>query len=138
MTLPLYCLVGYAAWALLLVGILGLYRARLIATGTRPLVDYARALPRAGSTEWRLCRAHSNACENLPVFGAAVLAGAVAQATSPAIGVLAAAVLVLRAVQSIVHVAFDSTGWSAVRATAFFSQQFLTLAILIEVVLTAR
>jgi uncharacterized MAPEG superfamily protein len=65
-------------------------------------------------------RAHANCIENLPVFGAIVLALCVGNVTSSLVNVLAIAVLVARIIQSLVHVCLVQTNTVASIRFGFF------------------
>ena len=85
MTLPVWMLLGFATWTvLLLLATVGIYRWSRILTGGVPIREF-RADEVEGK-DWykRSMRAHANCVENLPVFGAIVFAlyvGGVANAT---------------------------------------------------------
>ena len=84
MTTPVWMLLGFAGWTvLLLLGTVGVYRWSRILTGTVPIRSF-RADPIEGA-EWyrRALRAHANCIENLPVFGGIVFA--LSSGTSPAV-----------------------------------------------------
>src|SRR5437879_5033365 len=100
MSLPLWALLGYAVWTLALVGALGVCRAAVILKGERNVNEFPAGTPHGSPAYWRLNRAHSNACENLPIFGAAVVVGTLAHVDTEAFRVLAVAVLALRVVHS--------------------------------------
>ena len=74
MTLPVWMLLGFATWTvLLLLFTIGVYRWSRILSGRMPIADFP---PDAvGGEDWyrRATRAHANCIENLPVFGAIVL-----------------------------------------------------------------
>ena len=75
MTVPVWMLVGFAAWTvLLLLTTVGAYRWSRILTG-RVAIRNFRADQIEGA-DWykRAMRAHANCVENLPVFGAIVFA----------------------------------------------------------------
>jgi uncharacterized MAPEG superfamily protein len=119
MNTPLLALIGYAAWAIVLVLALYLSRAALIMAGRKRITEY-RGAPEPDGVLARLQRAHQNTVENLPIYGAVVLAGVLAQVDSPAFARLAVAVLALRAFQSCMHVLSTSVAPAAwARATAF-------------------
>ena len=75
MTVPVGMLLGFAAWTLLLLVItVGIYRWSLILTRTAAIASFpADAIEGAGWYQ-RGTRAHANCIENLPVFGAIVIA----------------------------------------------------------------
>src|SRR5262245_26024364 len=110
MTLPVWMLVGFAAWTLLLLlATVGVYRWSRILTGRAPISSF-RADP-IEEEEWykRATRAHANCIENLPVFGAIVLALHVGNVASALVNALAVVILVARMMQSLVHVCFVQT-----------------------------
>ena len=75
MTVPVWMLLGFATWTvLLLLTTVGVYRWSRILTGRAPIREF-RA-DRVEGEEWykRAMRAHANCVENLPVFGAIVFA----------------------------------------------------------------
>ena len=68
-------------------------------------------------------RAHANCVENLPVYGAVVVAMVVTGAASQTLDLLAIVLLVARVCQTIVHVGFKETNpMVAVRFSFFFAQ----------------
>jgi hypothetical protein len=74
MTIPVWVLLGFAAWTLLiLIGPIGLYRWSCILTGRAPVASW-RPDGQQGS-EWyrRAVRAHMNCLENLPIYTAIVV-----------------------------------------------------------------
>jgi uncharacterized MAPEG superfamily protein len=100
----------------------GVYRWTRILSGRASVSSF-----RAGQVEgedWyrRSMRAHANCIENLPVFGAIVLALYVAGVGGPVINVLSILVLISRVLQSLVHV-------SHVQTDAFVAVRFSLLCI---------
>jgi uncharacterized MAPEG superfamily protein len=124
MILPVWMLVGFAAWTvLLLLATVGVYRWSQILTGRVAIREF-RADQIEGA-EWykRAMRAHANCVENLPVFGAIVFGLYVGNVGSALVNALAVAVLVARIMQSLVHVCFVQTNTvTAVRFGFFFVQ----------------
>ncbi len=122
----LIAILGYAAWTLtLLVSIAG-HRLALVLDGRRRANSFSPWGDDVSPFSARLCRAHANCVENLPIFAAivavAVLAGA-SQVTDP----LALWVLAARIAQSTVHLSSTSTRAVTVRF-AFMAAQMLVLA----------
>ena len=110
MTLPVWMLVGFAAWTvLLLLATVGVYRWSRILTGRVPIRNF-RADQIEGS-DWykRAMRGHANCVENLPVFGAIVFGLHVGNVSGVLVNTLAVVVLVARILRSLVHVCFDQT-----------------------------
>ena len=134
MTIPIWMLLGFAAWTVLLLSAtVGVYRWTRILSG-RASVSSFRADQVEGE-DWyrRSMRAHANCIENLPVFGAIVLALYVGAVRGPVIDVLSVLVLASRVLQSLVHVSHAQTNaFVAVRFSLLCVQlmSFVTLIIL--------
>jgi uncharacterized MAPEG superfamily protein len=82
MTIPVWVLLGFAAWTLLtLFTTIGVYRWTRILTGRASIAEW-RADEVQGS-EWhrRALRAHMNCVENLPVYTATVVVVAINRVT---------------------------------------------------------
>ena len=124
MSVPVWMLLGFAAWTvLLLLFTVGVYRWSRILTG-RVAIRSFRADEIEGA-DWykRAMRAHANCVENLPVFGAIVFGLYVGNVAGALVNALAVAVLVARIMQSLVHVCFIQTNTvTAVRFGFFFAQ----------------
>jgi uncharacterized MAPEG superfamily protein len=135
MTLPVWMLLGFAAWtALLLLFTVGIYRWSRIFTGRVAIRGFPADA--AGGEEWyrRATRAHANCIENLPVFGAIVFALHVGQVTGPLVDAMAVAVLVARVAQSTVHVCFTHSNTVASFRFGFFFVQFICFFWLIALI----
>lgn len=135
MTVPLWALLGFAAWTvLLLLGTVGVYRWTRILTGRVPIRDF-RADQIEGE-EWykRAMRAHANCVENLPVFGAIVLALYASGTDTAAVGAVSVGILAARVAQSLVHVSFDQTNSVVSVRFAFFVAQIAGFVWLIATV----
>ncbi len=136
MTIPMWMLLGFAAWTVLLLSAtVGVYRWTRILSG-RASVSSFRADQVEGE-DWyrRSMRAHANCIENLPVFGAIVLALYVAGVGGPVIDVLSILVLTSRVLQSLVHVSHVQTdAFVAVRFSLLCAQLTSFVALIILVV----
>ena len=136
MTVPVWMLLGFATWTLLLLmATVGVYRWSRILTG-RVEVRNFRADQVEGE-DWykRAMRAHANCVENLPVFGAIVFALYVGNVASTLVDFLAIAILIARMLQSLVHVCFVQTNTMASTRFAFFSVQIISFLSLIGIIL---
>jgi uncharacterized MAPEG superfamily protein len=136
-TVPLWMLLGFAAWTvLLLLATVGVYRWSRILTGRVPIRNF-RADQIEGE-DWykRAMRAHANCIENLPVFGAIVFALYAGNIASSLVSTLATAILIARIVQSLVHVCFVQTNTVTSIRFAFFSVQIAGFLWLIGIILT--
>ena len=102
MSLSLIALLGYATWTLALLGGIALLRTYYTLVGGR----YANSFKVTGEDvspfSARLCRAHANCYENLPIFVALIAAAALA-GQSAITDPLALWVLAARVSQSTVH-----------------------------------
>lgn len=135
MTVPIWMLLGFAAWTvLLLLSTVGVYRWIQILTGRMPISGF-RA-DRVAGDEWyqRSMRAHANCIENLPVFGAIVLALHVAGINGSAVNILSMTVLAARIGQSLVHVCLVQTNTVAAVRFALFFVQLICFLVLFGVV----
>jgi uncharacterized MAPEG superfamily protein len=135
MILPVWMLVGFAAWTvLLLLATVGVYRWSRILTGRVAIREFRADQIEGADWYKRAMRAHANCVENLPVFGAIVLALHVGNVGSALVNALAVAVLVGRIMQSLVHVCFVQTDIvTSVRFGFFFVQvvSFLWLTVIL-------
>lgn len=135
MILPLWMLVGVAAWTvLLLLATVGVYRWSRILTGRVAIREFRADQIEGADWYKRAMRAHANCVENLPVFGAIVLGLHVGNVGSALVNALAVAVLVGRIMQSLVHVCFVQTDIvTSVRFGFFFVQvvSFLWLTVIL-------
>ena len=122
MSVPLYALIGFVLWTLLLVFSVGAVRVTQTLTGKVRSTDFIAGSPHGGDAYWRLNRAHLNCCENLPLFAALVLAAAVIGHSSVAFDRLATVYLAARVAQSLIHIASGSERAIALRFTAYLTQ----------------
>ncbi len=135
MILPVWMLVGFAAWTvLLLLATVGVYRWSRILTGRVAIREFRADQIEGADWYKRAMRAHANCVENLPVFGAIVFGLYVGNVGSALVNALAVAVLVARIMQSLVHVCFVQTDIvTSVRFGFFFVQivSFLWLTVIL-------
>ncbi len=110
-------LVGYVAWTILLATTIVFYRTLLVLKKERAANDFLPSGEDVSPFSNRLCRAHANCYENLPVFAALILL-ALVTGTAGITDPLARWVLVARVAQSTVHLI--STSEMAVSLRAVF------------------
>jgi len=127
MTTPIFCLVLFASWGLLLVAILGCWRVADVLRRKTPPNGFNSGTKHGGDRYWRLNRAHMNTLENLPIFATLVLAGHVSGMTTALFSQLAVAVIVGRIGQTMAHIASNSNMVVNVRF-AFFLTQVVAMA----------
>ncbi|MBI2999316.1 MAG: MAPEG family protein [Deltaproteobacteria bacterium] len=137
MSIPVWVLLGFAAWTLVtLFGCIGWYRWSRILTGRAALSEFPADVPHGSEWYRRAMRAHANCIENLPVYTAIVVAIMATGVRSPSLDVLAIVLLAARMCQTLVHIIFEPTNIAvAVRFTFFLAQAvcMLWMGILVAV-----
>ncbi|MGQ0709539.1 MAG: MAPEG family protein [Rhodoferax sp.] len=113
----LSALLVYAAWTMALVSAIAALRVYLSMTGQRRPNAFSPAGDDVSPFSGRLCRAHANCYENLPIFAALVLVAQLSGNAAITDG-LAWVVVGARMLQSCVHLA--STRSKAVMLRFFF------------------
>jgi hypothetical protein len=126
MTPTATALLGYAAWTLVLLTTLGLWRTSLVMNRKRAANSFAASGEDVEGFARRLTRAHANCYENLPIAGAVLLYAIAADRTAVTDG-LAYIFLAARVLQSLTHLASTSNRAVTVRF-AFFLVQIGILA----------
>ena len=139
MTVPVWMLLGFATWTLLLLLFtIGIYRWSRIFSGRVAVRNFPADA--TGGEEWyrRATRAHANCIENLPVFGAIVFGLYVGNVASGLVDALAVTVLIARILQSLVHVCLVHTNTAASVRFAFFFVQFVCFMWLVGVIVVTH
>jgi uncharacterized MAPEG superfamily protein len=130
MPIPVWVLLGFAAWTLLLLlSTVGTYRWSRILTG-QVAISAWRADEQQGD-DWyrRAIRAHLNCLETLPIYAAVVIALLTAHVTSQILDGLAITILAARVCQSLVHLLLEQTDIvAAIRFAFFFIQAICIIA----------
>ena len=110
MTTPVWVLLGFAVWTLLvLFATVGVYRWSRILTGRAQLAEFRADEPHGSDWYRRAMRAHANCVENLPVYGAITLASVAAGVRSPWLDALAVVLLAARVLQTLTHILWTPT-----------------------------
>src|SRR5215216_3568288 len=105
MTIPVLVLLAFAVWTLLtLFGSVGVYRWSRILTGRASIAEWQADMPQGSEWYRRAMRAHMNCGENLPIFGALVVALMATGLQSPSIDAFSVTFLVARIGQTVVHI----------------------------------
>jgi len=125
-TIPLSCLFGFILWTVVLLLAIAAARVRQILAGKARASDFTAGIPHGGDRYWRLNRAHLNCLENLPLFSAVVLTGAVIGADAPWLDRFAELYLAARIGQSVTHISSGSDRAIQIRFV-FFGIQLLCL-----------
>jgi len=137
MTVPMWVLLGFAAWTLVvLFGTVGYYRWSRILTGRSRIGEWQADIPQGREWYRRAMRAHANCVENLPVYGAIAICANVAGAGGNFLDALALAVMSARICHTGVHIAFVQTDRvTSIRFALFFVQALcmVTMGILVAV-----
>ncbi len=122
MTTPLWCLLGFVAWTLVLLLGVGFSRVGIVLSGRKKANEFPSGVPHGGDAYWRLNRAHMNCVENLPLFASVVLIATVAGVKVALLDTLARVYLIARIGQSVTHVSSGSVVAVNVRFTFFLIQ----------------
>jgi uncharacterized MAPEG superfamily protein len=92
-------------------------------TGKAAPNAFPSGTPHGSDAYWRANRAHINTTENLPIFAAMVVVGALTSAdTDPRFGTLALVTLCARVIQSVIHLSAGSATAVNLRFSAFLVQ----------------
>jgi uncharacterized MAPEG superfamily protein len=128
MSLPLWMLLAFAGWTLLvLMAGVGVQRWSLIFAGRAALTSFPGDTPHGSEAYRRATRSHANCVENLPVFGAIVLTAAVADLAPPHMDALAVATMAGRIVQTSIHMLLPETNATIAVRFSFFLVQVLAM-----------
>lgn len=126
MTIPMWMLLGFTTWTLLLlVATVGVYRWVRILFSNVPIGSFRSDQPEGEDWYRRGTRAHANCVENLPVFGAIVFVISTLGIDSPAVNFLSVNVLIARVCQSLVHVSHVQTDRFVAVRFAFYCVQLV-------------
>ena len=110
MTIPVWVLLLFAAWTLLLLLVtIGYFRWSRILTGRATMREWRP--DEVQGTDWyrRAMRAHANCLENLTIYTAVVIALLVTGASSRWLDILAIVLLIARIAQSTLHIGPEQT-----------------------------
>ena len=137
MTVPIWMLLGFAIWTLLLLfASVGVYRWSRILTRRAQIKEFHSDHVEGEDWYRRAMRAHTNCIENLPVFGVIVFALYVSKLEGNMINCLAITILIARIVQSTIHVAFAQTNTVTLFRFIFYLIQvicFLWLTVILVI-----
>ena len=110
MTIPVWVLLLFAAWTLVLLFVtIGYFRWSRILTGRATIREWRP--DEVQGTDWyrRAMRAHANCLENLPIYTAVVVALLASKASSPWLDALAIVLMMARIAQSTLHIGLEQT-----------------------------
>ncbi|MGD8579224.1 MAG: MAPEG family protein [Lysobacterales bacterium] len=129
MTIPVWVLLGFAVWTLLLLtATVGVYRWSEVLRG-RVALHGLRYDAIEGHPDWyrRGMRAHGNCVENLPVYTAIVVALYLVGLDNRLLDVLAIVLFVARVCQGVVHAAFPETDVTVSVRFSFYAVQVVAM-----------
>ena len=139
MSIPVWVLLGFAMWTLLvLMTTVGIYRWSRILTGRVPISEWRADV--AQGSEWyrRAMRAHANCLENLPVYGALVIVIVASGIHDRRLDVPALALLAARVLHTLMHLVLPQTNAVvAVRFSLFLAQVVCMAAMAVVIVMVA-
>ena len=114
MTIPVWVLLLFAAWTVVLLsGTVGYFRWSRILTGRATIREWQPDEDQGKDWYRRAMRAHANCLENLPLYTAVVIGLLVTKASSPWLDVLAIILLAARIAQSTLHIGLEQTEFVA-------------------------
>jgi uncharacterized MAPEG superfamily protein len=122
MTTPLWSLVGFVAWTLLLLFLIGVARVSKVVSGAAAPNAFPAGVPHGSDVYWRLNRAHLNCVENLPLFASVVLVATLVGLRNPTLDTLARVYLGARVCQSLAHLSSGGNVAVNVRFGFFLTQ----------------
>ena len=135
MTIPLFTLLGFASWTLLvLMATVGVYRWTLILSGSAAIHTFPADAPTGADWYRRATRAHANCVENLPVYASIVFVMSQLGVAGPLVDTLCWVVLGARICQTTIHVAFVQTARAVSFRFSFFTLQLLSMLGLIVLI----
>lgn len=124
MSTPVLMLLAFAGWTLLsMVLTVDFYRWSRILTARSQIVEFSEYRVEGQGWYKRALRAHANCVENLPVYGAVVVAVVATGVSAPLLDLLSIVLMGARVAQTSVHVGFQHSNLAAVvRFTFYFIQ----------------
>ncbi len=131
MNASIAALLGYVAWTLALLMLLGLLRTKLTLAGERQPNSFAPGGADVSPFSNRLCRAHANCYEGFPIFGGLLLL-AIASGNTAITDGLAYYFIGARILQSVVHLASTSNTAVLVRFAFFGVQLGIAIAWILQ------
>ena len=138
MNIPVLVLLGFTAWTLLvLFGSIGVYRWSRILTGRASLAEWRADVPQGSDWYQRAMRAHMNCVENLPLYGALVVALNATGLQSGTVDRLAVMLLAARIGQTLGHIVLPPTNAATALRFSLFVVQVVCMVAMGAVIATA-
>lgn len=126
MTPTAAALLGFAAWTIFMVMLLGLLRTGLVFAGKKKSNEFRASGEDLGSLGYRATRVHANCYENLAA-AAAVMLYAIATNQTAITDPFAIVFIGLRVAQSTVHLLSTAQPMVLIRFALFFGQNAILL-----------
>lgn len=134
MTTPMWMLLGFATWTLLLLmATVGVYRWVRILFSNVPIASFRSDQLEGEDWYRRGTRAHANCVENLPVFGAIVWVISALGIDGSVVNALSILILTARVCQSLVHVSHMQTDTFVAVRFSFYCVQLVCFLVLIAI-----
>jgi uncharacterized membrane protein YecN with MAPEG domain len=138
-TVPVWMLLGFATWTvLLLMATVGIYRWGRVLTGRAGIGSFRADQVEGADWYVRAMRAHANCLENLPIFAVIVFVLHVGGVAGWIVNALSIAVLVARVLQSCTHVLFVQTNAVVSVRFTFFSVQVVSFLWLVGIIVATN
>lgn len=129
MSVPVLVLLAFAGWTLLSMCLtVGTYRWSRILGGRARISEFSEYRIEGRGWYQRALRAHANCVENLPVYGAIVIALVATDTSAPLIDALAVTLIVARMLQTTVHIGLEHSDAAAFLRFSLFLVQLLCMA----------
>ena len=123
MEISVWAVLAFALWTIIILFLgVGVHRWSLILTGRAEIKSFVADEPQGTPFYRRAMRAHANCVENLPLFLAIVFAAQMSGTKSGPFDTLAIAVVGVRVLQSVTHLASGSNRAVALRFIFFVMQ----------------
>lgn len=134
MTTPMWMLLGFATWTLLLLmATVGVYRWVRILFSNVAIASFRSDQLEGEDWYRRGTRAHANCVENLPVFGAIVWVISALGIDGSVVNALSILILTARVCQSLVHVSHVQTDTFVAVRFSFYCVQLVCFLALIAI-----
>lgn len=137
MTIPLWVLLGFAMWTLLLLlATVGVYRWTRIFAGRSQIAEWRADVAQGSDWYRRAMRAHANCVENLPVYAALVVVIVATGIHDARLDALSLTLLGARVLHTLVHVSVTQTNAIAAVRFTFYFVQFACMVAMAAVIVT--
>jgi len=138
MTIPLWVLLAFAAWTLVVLwGTVGVHRWSNILTGRARVSEWPSDRPHGAPWYQRGTRAHMNCIENLPVYGAIVVCATAVGVKGVLMDDLALAIIAARVCQTSLHIAVVQGDLAVSIRFSLYMVQGIAMAVMVILIVIA-